>query len=165
MQRFKKVKRRGAKIGELGPGELHRLRIQVKKARYAAEFFSSIYSRRKSVKRRKRVLSSLTRLQDSLGRINDIVTHQTLLTDITANPRPGLTPEQDHFAAGLIIGDQHARIQGLLDSARKAYSRFSDTKSFWKPSQRHRGVSQEQPPAAADQFTALVEDKEPAPHI
>jgi len=150
LQRFKKIRRRGAKIGKLGPGELHRLRIQVKKARYAAEFFSSIYSRRKSVKRRKRVLSSLTRLQDSLGRINDIVTHKTLLTDITAIPRPGLTPEQDDrraFAAGLIMGDQHARIQGLLDSARKAYSRFNDTKSFWKPSQRHRAVSQEQPPA------------------
>jgi len=91
------------------------------------------------------------------------------LTDITAIPQPGSTPEQDDrraFAAGLIIGDQHARIQGLLDSARKAYSRFSDTKSFWKPSQRHRGVSQEQAPAAVDQLkTALEENKEPAPHI
>ena len=47
-QRRKKIRRRGAKIGDLSPEQLHRLRIQVKKARYAAEFFSSVYRGKKA---------------------------------------------------------------------------------------------------------------------
>ena len=133
-QRFGKIKRRGGKIANLNPEKLHKFRIQVKKARYAAEFFSSMYSDRKSVKRHKKVCSSLTQLQNSLGRINDIATHKALFTDIINNPRRGLTEKQNHqraFAAGLIIGDQQARIPGLIDKARKAYNRFDSAKPFW----------------------------------
>jgi hypothetical protein len=46
-----------------------------------------------------------------------------------------LTGEQNRhraFAAGLIIGDQQAQVQKLLDRARKAYSRFDSAKTFWK---------------------------------
>src|SRR5262249_49168832 len=91
-------------------------------------------SDRKSVKRHKKVCSSLTQLQNSLGRINDIATHKALFTDIINNPRRGLTEKQNHqraFAAGLIIGDQRARIPGLIDKARKAYNRFDSAKPFW----------------------------------
>jgi hypothetical protein len=47
----------------------------------------------------------------------------------------GLTAEQNRhraFAAGLIMGDQQARIQQLLDRARKAHSRFDRAKAFWR---------------------------------
>ena len=58
-RRRKKIRRRGAKIDRLSPEQLHGLRIQVKKARYAVEFFSSVYGGNKSAKRRKKVVSSL----------------------------------------------------------------------------------------------------------
>jgi CHAD domain-containing protein len=134
LHRFKKVRRKGVQITELSPDQLHRLRIQVKKLRYAVEFFFNLYSGKKTEKRRKKVLSSLTQLQTALGRINDIVTHKGLFTDIIANPRRGLTARQNHqraYAAGLIIGDQQAQIQGLLDRAHKAYLRFNNVKAFW----------------------------------
>jgi CHAD domain-containing protein len=138
--RFKKVRRKGVKIAELSPDQLHRFRIQVKKLRYALEFFFNLYSGKKLGKRRKKVLSSLTQLQTALGRINDIITHKGLFTEIIADPRRGLTATQNHqraYAAGLIIGDQQAQIQGLLDRARKAYSRFDNVKPFWiLPDQR-----------------------------
>jgi triphosphatase len=134
-QRRKRIRRRGAKIGDLSPEQLHRLRIQVKKARYAAEFFSSVYKGKRAVKRCKKVLSSLMQLQNCLGRINDIVTHKALFADIIASPRHGLTQEQNHqcaFAAGLIMGDQQAQIRHLLEGARKGHSRFDSAKVFWK---------------------------------
>ena len=115
-QRRKKIRRRGANIGDLNPEQLHRLRIQVKKARYAAEFFSSVYEGKKAAKRCKKVVSSLMRLQNCLGGINDIMTHKALFAEIIANPRRGLTAEQNRrraFAAGLIIGNQQAQIQPL----------------------------------------------------
>jgi triphosphatase len=134
-QRRKKIRRQGAGIEALNPEQLHRLRIQVKKARYAAEFFSGLFHGKKCAKQCKIIKSSLMQLQNNLGKINDIVTHKTLFADIIARPAKGLTGEQNHhraFAAGLIIGDQQAQVQKSLDRARKAYARFDDAKAFWK---------------------------------
>ena len=139
-RRRKKIRRRGARISDLNPEQLHRLRIQVKKARYAVEFFSSVYQGKKSAKRCKEIRSSLTRLQNSLGGVNDVVTRKALFADIIATPARGLTAEQNRrraFAAGVIIGNQQAQFQTLLDRARKAHSRFDSAKPFWKlPRQR-----------------------------
>ena len=66
-RRRKKIRRRGPKIGHLTPEQLHSLRIQVKKTRYAVEFFSSVYGSKTSAKRRKKVASILRQLQDCLG--------------------------------------------------------------------------------------------------
>jgi triphosphatase len=133
--RYKRIRRRGRRIDDLNPEQLHRLRIQVKKARYASDFFSGVYRGKKSAKQCKKVKSSLMQLQNSLGRLNDIVTHKALFSDIITNRAKGLTEEQSRhraFAAGLIIGDQQAQIANLLERARKAYSRFDDAKAFWK---------------------------------
>jgi hypothetical protein len=114
-----------------------------KKARYATEFFSGLYHGKKSAKQRKKMKSSLMQLQGCLGRLNDIVTHKALFVDIIDNHAKGLTEEQSRhraFAAGLIIGDQQAQIQQLLDRARKAHSRFERAKVFWKPPSR-RGTA------------------------
>jgi triphosphatase len=133
--RCKRIRRRGTRINDLNPQQLHRLRIQVKKARYATEFFSGVYRGKKSAKQCKKIKSSLMQLQNCLGGVNDIVTHKALFADIIASRARGLTEEQSRhraFAAGLVIGDQQAQIQKLLDRARKAYSRFDRAKAFWK---------------------------------
>ena len=133
--RRKRIRRRGKRIADLSPEQLHRLRIQVKKARYAADFFCSVYTGKKSAKQCKKTRSSLMQLQNCLGRLNDIVTHKALFSEIIANRPKGLTEEQGRrraFAAGLIIGDQQAQVGKLLDRARKAYSRLDDAKPFWK---------------------------------
>jgi CHAD domain-containing protein len=151
-QRRKRIRRRSARINRLNPQQLHRLRIQVKKARYATEFFSGVFPGKKSAKRCKEIRSSLMQLQSCLGRINDIVTHKALFTEIIASPARGLTGEQNRhraFAAGLIIGDQQAQVQKLLDRARKAYSRFDSARAFWKLSSRNSAAQ-----AAAAQESA-----------
>ena len=148
-QRYKRIRRRGRRIDDLNPDQLHRLRIQVKKARYATDFFSSVYHGKKSAKQCEKVKSSLMQLQNSLGRLNDIVTHKALFSDIIANRAKGLTEEQSRhraFAAGLIIGDQQAQMAKLLERARKAHSRFEDTKAFWKVPGRGNSAT---PPAPA----------------
>ena len=151
-RRCKKIRRRGAKIEHLNAEQLHRLRIQVKKARYAVEFFSSVYGGKKSAKRRRNVLSSLRQLQNCLGGLNDIVTRKALCEDIIANPGRGLTAEQNRhraFAAGLVIGNQQAQVQKLLDGAREAHADFDDAKTFWK--HRRRGADGPLSFAAANQ--------------
>jgi triphosphatase len=145
--RCKRIRRRGTRINHQDPQQLHRLRIQVKKARYATEFFSGVYHGKKSAKQCKKIRSSLMQLQNCLGRVNDIVTHKALFTDIIESHARGLTKEQSRhraFAAGLIIGHQQAQVEKLLDRARKAHSRFARAKAFWKSPSR----SSSTPPAA-----------------
>ena len=152
-RRRKKIRRRGARIGTLNPEQLHRLRIQVKKARYAAEFFSGLFHGKKCAKRCKTIKSSLMQLQNSLGKINDIVTHKTLFADIIARPTKGLTGEQNHhraFAAGLITGDQQAQVQKSLDRARKAYSRLDGAKKFWQLPIRNNAAQVSPTPESAE---------------
>jgi len=142
-QRRKRIRRRGAKIDDLSPEQLHSLRIQVKKARYATEFFASLYQNKKASNRRKKALSSLMQLQNSLGGFNDIMTRKTLCSDAIASPGRGLKAEQQRhraFAAGLIIGDQQSHIKKLLGRARKAYSRFDSAQIYWKLRDRRRSA-------------------------
>jgi triphosphatase len=134
-QRCKRIRRRGRRINELDPEQLHRLRIQIKKARYATDFFSSVYHGKKSAKQSKKIRSSLMQLQNSLGGLNDIATHKALFSEIITSRARGLTEEQSRhraFAAGLIIGNQQAQVEKLRDRARKAYARFDGAKPFWK---------------------------------
>lgn len=71
----KQMQKRGADISRADAETLHRLRIAVKRSRYATEFFSSL-GKRKSMKNYFKVLSSL---QEELGRHNDDAIGQQLL--------------------------------------------------------------------------------------
>jgi triphosphatase len=71
----KQVQKRGTHISGADTEALHRLRIAVKRSRYATEFFSSL-GKRKSIAGYSRVLSSL---QEELGRHNDDAIGQQLL--------------------------------------------------------------------------------------
>lgn len=73
--RYARVLKRGRRLAEQSPAELHRLRIAVKKLRYAVEFFSDLFH----VKEMSDQRAGLARLQDILGFINDAVSVEPLL--------------------------------------------------------------------------------------
>lgn len=71
-------KRLRRRIGALDPDDAaarHRVRIAAKKARYAAEFFRDLLPRKEV----KAYIQCLSRLQDRLGRLNDLAVAQELL--------------------------------------------------------------------------------------
>jgi inorganic triphosphatase YgiF len=133
--RRKKIMKKGKNLDELDPVRYHQLRIQVKKARYATEFFANLFQDKKSARRSTRLLGTLKRLQNSLGGVNDVITRKSLCTDILSRQGRSLngTAGRDRaFAAGLITGSQEARCDELLSDALKAYAQLKDTKPFWK---------------------------------
>jgi inorganic triphosphatase YgiF len=133
--RRRKIMKKSKNLDELDPAQRHRLRIQVKKARYAMEFFASLFQDKKSARRSARLLTALKRLQNSLGGLNDVITRKLLCTDILSRQARSLngTAGRDRaFAAGLITGSQEARCDELLSDALKAYAQLKDTKPFWK---------------------------------
>jgi inorganic triphosphatase YgiF len=126
-RRRRKIVRRGAHLRDLDPAARHKLRIEAKKLRYAADAFVGLFER---PKRARAFLAALKELQDALGDLNDIVVGERLAHEAAASP--GRAEMDSAFVAGRITGAQKARIAPLTDRAEAAISAFGDARPFWK---------------------------------
>jgi triphosphatase len=78
--RRRKARKLGKKVRKLDPQELHKLRIRIKKLRYAADFFSGLTRGGRS----KRYLRRLKDLQQLLGTTHDAVVACNLIDRVRA---------------------------------------------------------------------------------
>ena len=108
----------------------HRLRIAIKKLRYALYFFETLYSRDGSAKALSRYKKHLKDLQDNLGALNDIAVHRKLAVKLAAGSG-GPKPELVCFAAGMIAGCERSEIQPILAEVTKTAHKLRRAKSFW----------------------------------
>jgi triphosphatase len=118
-----RAKKRGRAARSHEEGDLHRLRISLKKLRYTAEFFAPLYRKKKV----KRYLSQLRKLQDSLGRLNDIAHARSVIAQL-AQP---LQNSDTRFAAGTIQGWYGARRPRLVKRTMRRWSKLKKTQAFW----------------------------------
>lgn len=83
----RKALKHGRHFKALTPPQRHKLRIRLKKLRYAAEFLLPLFARTGATRR---YLKSLSRLQDRLGHANDMAVVNRLAGEILATriPRP-----------------------------------------------------------------------------
>jgi triphosphatase len=133
-RRWKKILKRGRKLRELDPRRRHKLRIAVKKIRYASEFFADAFPDAKSTRRQKTFLKRLKPVQDCLGELNDITVHQHLTSDLAAEPARGTRRSRagkTAFAAGILSGHEQARLADVLDSADRAFRGCAEVKPYW----------------------------------
>jgi triphosphatase len=129
-RRWRKVRKNGKALGRLDPRRRHKLRIQTKKLRYAVEFFGGVFTSKQAVKRRERFLEALERLQDGLGDLNDIAVHEERIAAIGTRRRQSSAKRA--FAAGILTGREHARIETVMKAAMQAYTDLAETKPFWR---------------------------------
>jgi inorganic triphosphatase YgiF len=115
-KRWKRVLKRAKRLAELDPEARHRVRIEIKKLRYGAEFFQGLYPGQRSKTRRKDALEALQRLQELLGELNDIAVGGGLL---------GAEAEEGRR-------DEDPRVADLIARAQKDYRRLSAVKPFWE---------------------------------
>lgn len=120
-RRLKTVAKRGEALDGMDPVARHKLRIKVKKLRYAAEFFSTLYGK----KAQKRFSSALEALQDTLGALNDIAVGRELAQRLVEGQ-----PEAA-YAAGVVVGLHEARQEGLIEIARRAHGKLVKAKRYW----------------------------------
>jgi CHAD domain-containing protein len=85
--RHKRACKLGRKIDELDEMKLHKLRIRIKKLRYAVEFFVALWQGGKA----KHYLSALKHIQDALGKSHDL----TAARDLIDNLAPGIKAVAD----------------------------------------------------------------------
>jgi CHAD domain-containing protein len=129
-RRTTKVRKKARRAGEVDAHARHKLRIAIKKLRYALYFFETLYSRNGSAKALSRYKKHLKDLQDNLGALNDIAVHQKLASRLAAGSG-GPKPELVSFAAGMIAGCERGEVPPILAEVTKTAHRLRRTKSFW----------------------------------
>jgi triphosphatase len=128
-RRTKAIRKKTKKIRELDSQQRHKLRIAVKKLRYASDFFGHVFGGRTVKKRLPDFKARLTSLQDRLGALNDIKVHQKLAR---AAGRPAAkTAHAQAFASGVVSGREQSEIEPLLKAADKDARKFSHIRPFW----------------------------------
>ena len=127
-RRVKKVGKKADKLARLDARRRHKLRIAIKKLRYAAEFFASLFDRRKAHRRLRRFERQLESLQDCLGALNDIAVHDRIAGKVVG--RNGRR-RQRAFAIGLVSGREQSRVAPLRAAAEHAADRFGEVRPFW----------------------------------
>lgn len=119
----RKALKRGAHFRRLNVNAQHDLRIDLKKLRYATEFFLPLYAAHAPAKRYAR---RLARLQAGLGRARDIASTRLLLDTIRQDEQPAL-----HLAIGAVTGWQARDQLVVAKTLRKRWRRFKSTPTFW----------------------------------
>jgi inorganic triphosphatase YgiF len=129
-RRTGKARRKAKKAGEVDAHARHKLRIAIKKLRYALYFFETLYSHDGSAKALSRYKKYLKDLQDNLGALNDIAVHQKLAIKLAAGSG-GPKPELVSYAAGMIAGCERSEIQPILADVTKTARKLRRARSFW----------------------------------
>jgi len=117
-----RVLKRGRRFDAMTPEARHRLRIAVKKLRYATDFLMPVCGARKTARR---FGAELTHLQEELGRYNDMATTRTIVGDF-AGDAAGRSP-----AAGAVIGWQANGLAGAEPRLRAAWKAFRKARAPW----------------------------------
>jgi CHAD domain-containing protein len=123
-----KARKRGRHIKGLAQRDCHRLRISLKKLRYAAEFYGPLFKKKKV----KRYTKSIKALQDLLGALNDAGQVRATLSQLTGGDIAGARLQPDlFFASGLVNGWHCARAMRLGKSVVRDWDKFRRAEPFW----------------------------------
>jgi CHAD domain-containing protein len=115
--RRERLQRRGKGLAGLDDAHRHKVRIEAKKLRYAAEFFGSLYTG-KAGRRHRRFLDAIEALQDQLGELNDLVVGPGVLAKF------GIDARLPHSGK--------RRRKHLLEKGEEAFEALMKAKCFWR---------------------------------
>jgi triphosphatase len=126
------LERRHRKIGRLADrldvsdDARHAVRIELKKLRYASEFFRDLYRGRGA----KRYLRRMARVQAALGRMNDVATAERILAALLARLGSERAPEHERVV-GFVEGWSAQLAANALRETEDAWERLERTRPFW----------------------------------
>ena len=120
----RKALKRGAHFRQLDVGAQHDLRIDLKKLRYAAEFFLPLYASQAPAKR------YVKRLVDAPGQSGTRTRHRKRPHPARCHPRR-TTSLRFMLAIGAVVGWQARDQIAVAKTLRKRWRRFKTTSAFW----------------------------------
>lgn len=122
-ERHRKAMKRGRGFAKLTLDDRHRFRIGLKKLRYAADSFRSLYPGKPTADYIKR----LARLQDLLGHLTDLVIARRLRDELLRSTATIII-----CASGVVAGWHAHAIAGLEPRLRKQRKAFKAARPFWQ---------------------------------
>jgi CHAD domain-containing protein len=127
-EQLMRARKRGRRLKSQEQREFHRARLALKRLRYAAEFYGPLF-KKKAVKR---YLDRMKKLQDLLGRINDVAQVRSVLARLIGEEPAAAHIQADlTFTAGLINGWHRARAEKLSKKALRRWDKFKRAEPFW----------------------------------
>jgi len=124
MQTFHdKARKLGGKVRELDPPEIHRLRIRIKKLRYATDFFGDLWPNRRT----KHYLSALKGLQRVLGVLQDATVAEGLVARLAGAELAAARFDTAPVNCWLAEHRRRCRKDVI-----KLWGKFASQKPFWK---------------------------------
>jgi CHAD domain-containing protein len=127
-RQVKRVSKRGRVARSEEEGDLHRLRIALKKLRYTAEFFAPLYPRKDVA----RYLRKLRGLQNHLGDLNDVANVRAVVGNLVREKGKKEDDGAMRYAAGAMVGWYGAQVPSAIKQALKRYRKFKRVKPFWR---------------------------------
>jgi CHAD domain-containing protein len=127
-RQVRRVKKRAHVAKSKEEGDVHRLRIALKKLRYTAEFFAPLYSRKKVT----RYLKKLRGLQNHLGDLNDAANVRAVVSSLLREKSKKDGEGNMRYAAGAMVGWYGAQVPGSVKQALKRYKKFKRVKPYWR---------------------------------
>ena len=127
-RQVKRVRKRGKVARNAEEGDLHRLRIALKKLRYTAEFFAPLYPKRDV----KTYLGKLRGLQNYLGDLNDVANVRSVVAGLLREKSRKEDDAPLRYAAGAMVGWYGAQVPGAVKQALKRYAKFKRIEPFWR---------------------------------
>ena len=119
-KRYQHMLAPGQDISGLPVEELHALRKQGKRLRYAAEFFAPLNGRRNT----RRFVRRVSDLQEALGHLNDGAAAAGLMKSLRGGP-------DRQFAAGAVQGFAAARNADARSKIARSWTKFRRVSPFW----------------------------------
>lgn len=121
--RWSKLVKAGEEIDAGDAASLHAFRIDLKKFRYAAQFFRDLFP----PEHRKRFFAAMSGLQDALGAANDAAVAQEIVERLRLD-----SGASSAKAAGFIAGYKAAESAGLSAASIELWRRLRMTEPFWR---------------------------------
>ena len=119
-RQWRKLRRHRGRIAEAKGSERHRLRLDVKKLRYSAEFLAGLHAKRPKAVRRDRFLEALKDLQDRLGELIDA----EAADKIAARHMSGARGSADRIR-------RRAQAEETIAAAQEAFDRAGAAAGYW----------------------------------
>ncbi|HTX23235.1 MAG TPA: CHAD domain-containing protein [Steroidobacteraceae bacterium] len=130
--RTKKMLKKARRVGKLDARARHRLRIGVKKLRYACEFFAGLFPGPKQSARRERFCKALRALQGLLGELNDFEVHKDMAAQIARPRKDAHAQARKALAMGFITGREQKQLESCVAAIDKTVVRLAKLPGFWK---------------------------------
>lgn len=120
----RRVRKLGRELVEADAEQRHRLRLKVKKLRYASEFFGGAF---KASGARRRYVEATKALQDRLGQLNDLAQARATVIQIV-----GPRASELAFTGALLVSARGADEPKQLARTQKAHETLMGLSPFWR---------------------------------